>query len=286
MINLQSSGPLGLGELPNAASGNSVLTLKSKDGQSVDYYLWINDFSSDLNMQLDIAQLRAGNTYRPIRIQERILTFTTIWSLANRPLYEQLVDAIREHWAYNLNELVPTPAYFTYFGANKTYKGFILAAQKSYAVPDTLLSYTFEMKLMNSIGTENAAQVNNHSYFVPRAEDVAISGLDLWYTKDELTDETLGWEEVIGANSVIPSSTRTETPEKPVPAPLINQFYAHKVAGAIAYFIYKEAATLEDAIELAHNYINGAEDSGIDDTYWIEYCKNNGIDWEPYLQYV
>lgn len=285
MINLQSPGPLGLGELPNAASGNSVLTLKSKDGQSVDYYLWINDFSSDLNMQLDIAQLRAGNTYRPIRIQERVLTFTTIWSLANRPLYEQLVDAIREHWAYNMNEFVPTPAYFTYFGANKTYKGFILGAQRSYAVPDTLLSYTFEMKLMNSIGTENAAQVSNYSYFVPRAEDVAISGLDMWYTREDLTDENLGWNEVIGANTVIASTTKTTTRDSSAP-PATNWYYSQQVAGAIAYFLNKTDTDLQSAIQLAKNYINGAEESGIDPNYWIQYCKDNDIEWQPYLQYV
>lgn len=188
MINLQSPGPLGLGELANLPDGNSILTLKDKNGQSVNHKLWINDFTSDLNMEIDTTQLRSGYSYRPIRIQERVLTFTTIWSLANRPKYEALVEAIREHWAYNFNELVPTPAYFTYFGANKTFAGFILNAERSYAVPDTLLSYSFDMKLMTSNVNEYVSEVSMYSYYIPRPDSIKINGIDGWYAGTDLLD--------------------------------------------------------------------------------------------------
>lgn len=300
MINLQSPGPIGLGELLNLPDGNSILVLKDKDGNSVSHKLWINDFTSDLNMEIDTVQLKQGYTYRPIRIQERTLTFTTIWSLANRPKYEALVEAIRTHWAYNLNELVPTPAYFTYFGANKTFVGFILNAERSYAVPDTLLSYSFDMKLMSSSKiNENLSEVSIYSYYIPRPENIKVNGIDGWYAVSDLVNSpkpepaTVIYDNLVqqreggvyssGSSVYVkpdyPEYTDLVTAEEDISVPYTNREVA---AALIYYYIVKNNMNQADAIELARRTLKNPDP---DNREWIwQQVKNQ--DWTPYLDLV
>lgn len=299
MINLQSNGPLGLGESPNPSNGNSILTLKNKVGENVDYPLWINDFSTDLNMEIDMSQLRSGYTYRPIRIQERTITFTTIWSLANRPKYEKLVEAIRNHWAYNLNELVPTPAYFTYFGANKTYAGFILNAQRSYAVPDTVLSYTFDMKLMNTKGMDNAATVSQYSYYVPHPSDIELTGIEGWYSQSELnlalpseitqniTNEVTVQQREGGTYVSAPVHTTQ------VPYPIGHgATYTEIVAAWLTiqfqegldisdYIFYTSLREFKESLDKAiSDYSKDQSINGNTFYIWIDRCKEMGLDYQ------
>lgn len=306
MINLQSSGPLGLGELANLPDGNSILTLKNKNGEDVDYKLWIDDFTSDLNMEIDITQLRSGYSYRPIRVQERTLTFTTIWSLANRPKYEELVEAIREHWAYNFNELLPTPAHFTYFGANKTFSGFILNAERRYAVPDTLLSFSFDMKLINSRLNQYVSEVSIYSYYIPRPDNIKVNGIDGWYAISDLIDKPEEPEEeepkdpVVGINWVqrreggvyIPRefSTYSETKVKTEGREDIKPTRQEYRAALIWYFVNLHVVTstqdvLTSSIMLADKYMNGYDEGNPDsidqiENYWFQV---NQEDWEQYL---
>lgn len=297
MINLQSPGPVGLGELLNLPDGNSILTLKNRDGRSVDFKLWINDFTTDLNMEIDTTQLKAGLSYRPIRIQERILTFTTIWSLANRPKYEALVEAIREHWAYNLNELIPTPARFTYFGANKTFQGFILNASRSYAVPDTLLSYSFDMKLMNMRVNEYSSQVSVYSYYVPRPDNIQINGIDGWYAVTDLLDETKKKVEITVYDNLVeqreggvkPYVGPYTPPDFPAYTDIVNGADSplrrlRDLAACSLYAIYTQNPAIdeEQAVELVRKYLEHLE-TGIAENNWNRYqYQMTPEDWEYY----
>lgn len=309
MINLQSPGPIGLGELANLPDGNAILTLKDKNGESVNHKLWIDDFTSDLNMEIDITQLRSGYSFRPIRVQERVLTFTTIWSLANRPKYEALVEAIRAHWAYNFNELNPTPAYFTYFGANKTFAGFILNAERSYAVPDTLLSYSFDMKLMTSKINQYQSEVSVYSYYLPRPDNIKIDGIDGWYaitdlintqtdTEEEVQDPSAftqmregGGYKTIGIYVDVQSklgSARSGiipvSPNDQGKTPLLSQNIA---AGLAKYFEYlhPESPRDDETIQNVKNQViqNIQLVYNTEENNYVKDCEELGIDWSDWV---
>ena len=182
-----SNGPIGKGEAPNLSQGNAILTTIDQDGKEIQNYLWIDAFNSDLNMQINISQLKKGLTYRPVRLQERILTFNTIWNVKDRPQYIKLLDNIRNHWAANLNENIPTPNKLTYFGANKTWIGFILNGSQTHAITDVILRYTFNMKLITK-QNEGQTDVTGLAPFMPTADDITNFGSE-WMTKSELESE-------------------------------------------------------------------------------------------------
>lgn len=183
-----SNGPIGQGEYKNSSQGNAILTTIDLDGEETKNYLWMEAFNSDLNMQINIAQLRRGLTFRPVRLQERTLSFNTIWNVANRDLYINLLQNIRQHWAANLNEDIPTPNKLTYFGANKTWNGFILNGQQSYAITDVVLRFTFNMKLITPQNTEGYSTLTGQAPFIPTLETASDFGSE-WYTTEEVRNE-------------------------------------------------------------------------------------------------
>lgn len=160
-----STGPLGTGEIPYPKNkgGNALLTTRDAQGQAIENWLWMANFATDLNLQIDTGQLRAGLTYRPIRMAERFLTFTALWNVKDRDKYLQLVKNLRTHWTYNLNEDQLTPMTLTYYGANKTWRGFVENASVSYAVTDVILSYDFRMRLIMKSSDTAADMLNAFS---------------------------------------------------------------------------------------------------------------------------
>lgn len=145
----KSEGPLGTGEVEYPKNkGNALLTTRSLDGKAIENWLWLANFATDLNLQIDTAQLRSGLSYRPIRMAERSLVFTALWNVRDRDKYLKFVKNIRTHWAYNLNEDQLTPMTLAYYGANKTWNGFVENANVGYAVTDVILSYDFKMRLI------------------------------------------------------------------------------------------------------------------------------------------
>lgn len=179
-----SDGPIGTGESIHPKEGNAILYTVDLDGSEVANYLWIDSFNSDLNMEINASQVKRGLSYRPIRIQERVLTFNTLWNVAKRADYLKLLDNIKAHWAANLNDLTPTPCRLNYFGANKVWKGFILNASQSYAITDVVLRYTFNMKLITNINQDNAS-ASGLAPFMPTLADGTDFGSE-WYTTGEL----------------------------------------------------------------------------------------------------
>lgn len=187
-----SNGPIGQGEAVNLPNANAVLKTIDLNGDSVSNYLWIDSFNSDLNMEINITQLQNSLSYRPIRIQERILTFNTIWNVKDRPKYLQLFENIKTHWAANRKELILTPCQLTYFGANKTWEGFILNGSQSYTVQDVILRYSFNMKLIT--GKQNisdTATSTGLAPFMPTAETVTDFGEE-WYSRSDILTGTFG----------------------------------------------------------------------------------------------
>lgn len=181
-----SSGPLGTGEIPYPQNkGNALLVTRTLNGAEVNNWLWLANFATDLNLQINTGQLRAGLTYRPIRMAERYLTFSALWNVKDREKYLKLVENIRKHWTYNLNEDQLTPMTLTYYGANKTWQGFIENANISYAVTDVILSYDFRMRLIMK-STETVAEMMN-----PVSSPVSVYASDVYSFQDFHTPQEL-----------------------------------------------------------------------------------------------
>lgn len=205
MTTVNSNGPIGTGESPNLPNGNAVLTTVDLNGREIKNYLWIDAFNSDLNMQIDITQTKRGLSYRPIRLQERTVTFNTVWNVKDRDKYVKLLDNIQTHWAANFNESIPTPSSLTYFGANKTWKGFILNASQAYVVTDVVLRFSFNMKLITPAST-TTANTTGLAPFMPTSSDVTNFGAE-WYTKAEME---AGVDELIAATDAYDPTQNSE----------------------------------------------------------------------------
>lgn len=184
------SNPLGQGERANPKNGNAYLTTYNLSGQKVVTPLWIDQFATDLNLQLDSAQLKKGLSHRPIRFTERFLTFSTLWNVLDRPKYIHLIEIIREHWAHNLNETRPTPMVLHYYGANKRWQGFIENASVGYAVTDVILRYQFQMRIIPAV-SESISKVKGTAPFAPTSQDIRDFGPD-WYTIRDFIAENVG----------------------------------------------------------------------------------------------
>lgn len=178
------TGVVGEGERTHPHDGNAVLLTAGLEGGKIRTPLWINQFATDLNLQLDSAQLKTGLSHRPIRLSERFLVFSTLWNVIDRPKYEKLIRTIKEHWARNLNEERPTPMKLTYYGANKTWRGYIEGASIGYAVPDVILTYQFSMRIIPDVADKVSQVVGNDAPYAPTSQDVKNFG-DAWYTTAE-----------------------------------------------------------------------------------------------------
>jgi len=201
-----ASEPIGMGEEKHPAGGNALLTTYDLGGKQVHTPLWIVQFATDLNLQVDSAQLRRGFVHRPVRFSERFLTFTTIWNVADRPKYLKLGDKIKQHWALNFNEDRPTPMVFKYYGASKAWKGFIENWETHYAITDVVLSYTFNMRiaLTPEKGAGQDIEIASTSKtdipFAPTAGQVKDYGKS-WYTGTYFESKLKGKSANSGANS-------------------------------------------------------------------------------------
>jgi len=182
--------PLGRGERRHPRGGNTLLTTMTVEGNKRDTPLWISQFATDLNLQLDSAQVKTGLIHRPIRMTERFLVFSTLWNVADREKYVRLIDTLRQHWAFNLNENRLTPMRLRYYGGNKTWHGFIENAAIGYAVTDVVLTYQFQMRLIPSI-TGPISRVSGKSPFSPTAQDAKNFGTE-WYKQGEFIAEFIG----------------------------------------------------------------------------------------------
>lgn len=178
---------LGQGERRHPRDGNATLTTHGNGG-STRTPLWINQFSTDLNLQLDSAQLRTGLSHRPIRLAERYLTFGTLWNVDDRRKYEKLIDDIKSHWAHNMNEELPTPMKLQYYGANKTWRGFIEGASIGYAVTDVVLTYQFTMRIIPDAADKYSKVVGIDAPWAPTSQDVKNFGTG-WYGEAQYKDD-------------------------------------------------------------------------------------------------
>ena len=198
---------VGKGERSHPPGGNALLTTRDLLGRSVQTFLWLSQFATDLNMQLDSAQLRRGLSHRPIRIAERQLVFSTLWNVRDRPKYLALLKSIKEHWAFTLNEDRPTPMKLQYYGANKTWMGFIENGSIGYAVTDVILTYQFQMRLVPTVSGNISMVVGGNAPFSPTSADVTNFGPG-WYSIGNFIAEWIGTNKE-SATGKTPSSTNT-----------------------------------------------------------------------------
>lgn len=207
---------IGQGETNHPTSGNTILTTRSLNGNVVTTPMWINSFATDLNMQIDVAQLRDGLSYRPIRVAERFLVFSTLWNVLDRPKYVRFIKTLREHWAYNLNELKLTPMKLTYFGANKTWLGFIENASIGYAVTDVILQYQFQMRIVPTQTQQISQVIGSPVPFAPTSQDAKSFG-QAWYTIGEFIAQNVGVgnETSKGAAQSTPGKSKPLSPGGP-----------------------------------------------------------------------
>lgn len=182
--------PLGKGERRHGKRGNAFLVTHGRRGKNTTP-LWINQFATDLNLQLDSAQVKTGLIHRPIRLSERFLVFSTLWNVADRKEYVRLVAHIRAHWAFNLNENRLTPMRLSYPGANKTWMGFIEGATIGYAVTDVVLTYQFQMRLIPSTAGPISKVKGVSSPYSPTSADAHHFGSQ-WYKINEFVAELVG----------------------------------------------------------------------------------------------
>lgn len=211
----KSEGPLGSGEVAYPKNkGNALLTTRNLQGRAVENWLWMANFATDLNLQIDTAQLRSGLTYRPIRMAERFLTFTALWNVKDRDKYLQLVKNLRTHWAYNLNEEQLTPMTLAYYGANKTWRGFIENASVSYAVTDVILSYDFKMRLITK-ASDSAADMLN-AYASPISVFTNGGTFENFYSVDKLTEEANLGRFGFGTTTTQQDQVRKNNEKKPL----------------------------------------------------------------------
>ena len=186
------ANPLGKGERKHPKGGNTTLTTYDLSGRPVKTQLWISQFATDLNMQIDSAQARDGLIHRPIRMTERFLVFSTLWNVRDRPKYLDLVRKLREHWAYNLNQSRDIkPMRLQYYGANKTWLGVIENATIGYAVTDVILTYSFQMRLIPSVASAHSTVGGINAPFVPSAQDAKNYG-NSWYKIGEFVAAYVG----------------------------------------------------------------------------------------------
>lgn len=186
------SEPLGRGERDHPKAGNATLTTYTLGGDAVRTPLWIDQFATDLNMQLDSAQARDGLIHRPIRMTERFLMFGTLWNVADRDKYLKLIEKLRTHWAYNLNQNRDLkPMKLQYYGANKTWLGIIEAASVGYAVTDVILNYAFNMRLIPTAATNHSRVGDIIAPYVPSAQDAKTYGSQ-WYNIGEFVATYVG----------------------------------------------------------------------------------------------
>jgi len=183
------SYPIGNGERKNPKGANCILTTSGKTGGIVNTPLWIDSFAIDLNLQLDTAQLRSRLSHRPIRLTERFLIFNTLWNVKDRDKYEILLDRIKNHWVFNLNEYsAMTPMLLRYFGANKTWEGFIEGGSIGFAVTDVVLRYPFQMRLMPKAAVNTSTLDGRITPYTPTMFDVSFFG-DEWYRIRDFIDK-------------------------------------------------------------------------------------------------
>ena len=182
---------VGRGERRHPPGGNALLTTRDANGKRVETFLWLSQFATDLNLQIDSAQLRRGLSHRPIRLLERTLVFSTLWNVKDRPKYVKLLESIREHWAYNLNEARPTSMALQYYGANKTWRGFIENGSIGYAVTDVVLTYQFQMRLIPSVSTDISEMAGRDAPYAPTSQDVHEFG-NGWYDMGDFFAEFVG----------------------------------------------------------------------------------------------
>lgn len=201
--------PVGKGERKHPGIGNALLTTIDQHGNQVRTPLWIEQFATDLNLQIDSAQLRAGLSHRPIRVQERFLIFSTLWNVIDRPKYLDLVKRIKNHWVFSLNQGLPTPMKLDYYGANKRWMGFIENANVGYAVTDVVLRYQFQMRTIPS-GTTTFSHVGGgRAPFVPTAAYVKHWG-DNWYTQNQFYAEVIGEGNESRHGAQVPGKTKKD----------------------------------------------------------------------------
>lgn len=190
------SFPLGNKSVAINQKGNALLVLRSRQGNIVRRFLWINQIATDLNLQITEAQLRSRVGHVPIRLAERELIFTTLWAVRSeqqgaggflaytRNDYEELVARIRDHWAYSLDLNVPVPMKLLYYGANKSFLGHIEGSQMTYNWNDVVLSFSFTMRLINSPNISYDSLIGG-APFVPTSSFVKNWGPG-WYTVSQL----------------------------------------------------------------------------------------------------
>lgn len=170
-------------------SRNAFLITRDMSGTTVKTPLWVTSISTDLDMKMNESQKKDGLTFHPERMQGRTLKINVVFPAYNNNLkpnkeIENLIDVIKDHWAYNLNDLA-VPMKLNYFGINKTFKGFIEGIDAGASWDDVTIQKTLSMTIVKRIAT-NPASVRGSGPIVPTASDVRNKDKGDWYNINKL----------------------------------------------------------------------------------------------------
>lgn len=212
--------PLGKGSVARPEGGNASLKTIAFDASGSALHLesrfWITSIQTDLELAFSEARLRGGISYTPVRQQERYLTFVAQFK-AHGSNYDLLSRRIRSHWRANLNTGSNDPMVFTYYGAGRSWLGFVEEVSHSAAVKDVLNEREFRMRIINRDASAESASVVKSGPYVPSRGDVH-SAWEGWYSSDELAREAAD----LLAVDPTPTPAPTDPLQGPAPRPLFG----------------------------------------------------------------
>lgn len=167
---------------------NARLTLRNSGGQVVHYGLNVISYTTGVSMQISKAQLHFYAASRPIRIQQRAVTFTAEWSSDEYERMEELSDLLRGHHMYALRVGLPEPMVWEYFPSSLTYYGYIEAADKGDERHKAKYSRSYQIRLMNKNSELTSALLQGGQPNVPTPAGIEANAQD-WYGSADLSLE-------------------------------------------------------------------------------------------------
>ena len=186
--------PLGWGSTPVPSDvrrrGNALLVTRDKQGRRVETPVVVTDFSFGLSMLTSNGQLRGKQAIRPIRRQERVLSFTV-----EQPVYrknkinkdvERLSKVINDHTVYNLVQDGQVPIKLHLYFIKKVYKGFISQVPEDHSWDEHKTTRRFDMKLMSNAVSHS--KVRGEAPYLPTSQDVGAWGKN-WYDMNIFIEE-------------------------------------------------------------------------------------------------
>ena len=127
---------------------NAILTTRNRQGSVVETNLVLENISQDLSLEMESTQLHKGIAHKPVRVQERFLDFTVLYSVRNEAQMNRLAEIIRDHHFYVLEQNEYEPMVLQHLARNRTYTGLIEDTDKGVERFTALYRRSYRMRLI------------------------------------------------------------------------------------------------------------------------------------------